>query len=127
MGFVLDAIIKKDLVGDRDDDGTTNYDSVNMIGETIEVDVSGSEQGGLITLSYVNGIGNDFDFTVQGSADGISYGDLQNTEATENIIDSSGEIIFDLTQINANYLRLAWVANSGSMDIYVRASFKRRH
>lgn len=126
MGFILDAIIKKELYGSRDQSGTT-YVTINTSDESDFDDISGSEQGGLLSISYTNGTGNDIDLIVQGSDDGVVFADFQETNATKNITDASGEIIFDLVNINANFIRLKWVVNSGSMDIYVRTSFKRRH
>jgi len=126
MGQPLDAIIKKELYGTRDESGT-NYITINTSDFSDSDDISGSEQGGLLAISYTNGIGNDIDLTVQGSDDGIVFANFTSTDATTNITDASGEIIFDLVNINANFIRLAWTVNSGSMDIYVRTSFKRRH
>jgi len=126
MGFILDAILRKELYGTRDEAGT-NYVTINTSDNSDFDDISGSEQGGLIAISYENGVGNDVDFIVQGSEDGIVFADFGSSDATQNITDASGEHIFDLVQVNANFIRLKWVVNSGSMDIYVRSSFKRRH
>jgi hypothetical protein len=126
MGQPLDAIIKKELYGSRDESGTT-YVTINVSDHSDSDQISGSEQGGLLAISYVNGAGNDIDFTVQGSEDGVNFANFTSTDATTNVTDASGEIIFDLVNINANHVRLAWTVNSGSADIYVRTSFKRRH
>lgn len=125
-GQPLDAIIKKELLGSRDETGT-NYVTINTSDFTDSDDISGSEQGGLVAISYTNGVGNDIDLVVQGSDDGITFASFTSNDATTTVTDSSGEIIFDLVNINANFIRLAYVVNSGSMDIYVRTSFKRRH
>jgi hypothetical protein len=125
-GQPLDAIIKKELYGTRDDSGT-NYITINVSDNSDFDDISGSEQGGLLAISYENGVGNDIDLVVQGSDDGVNFASFVTDDATENVTDASGEIIFDLVQVNANFIRLAWIVNSGSMDVYVRTSFKRRH
>jgi hypothetical protein len=127
MGQPLDAILRADLKGSRNDDGTTNYETINISEATASDDVSGSEQGGLVVVEYANGVGNDIDFTVQGSADNISFADLASNAATENVTDASGMIIFDLANFNGNFVRLSYTVNSGSADIYVYSSFKRRH
>lgn len=125
-GQPLDAILRKELLGSRDETGTT-YVTINTSDNSDFDNISGSEQGGLIAVSYVNGSGNNIDLVVQGSEDGVTFAPLTNEDATETITDASGEIIFDLNEINANFIRLAWIVNAGSMDIYVRSSFKRRH
>lgn len=125
-GQPLDAILRKELYGTRDESGT-NYVTINTSDNSDFDDIGGSEQGGLVAVSYTNGSSNDIDFTVQGSEDGIVFSDIDNTEATANVTDASGEIIFDLINLNANFIRLKWIVNSGSADIYVRSSFKRRH
>ncbi len=126
MSQPLDAIIKKELFGSRDLSGTS-YETITTDGFSESDNVSGSEQGGLVSFSYVNGSGNEVDFTVQGSDDGTVFASLIDTAAIEKITDESGEIIFDLVNVNANFIRLQWTVISGSMDIYVRTSFKRRH
>jgi hypothetical protein len=125
-GQPLDAIIKKELFGTRDESGTS-YITINVSDHSDSDDISGSEQGGLLAVSYTNGSSNDIDLTVEGSEDGVNFAPFISTDATTNVTDTSGEIIFDLVNINANHVRLAWTVNSGSMDIYVRTSFKRRH
>ena len=125
-GQPLDAIIKKELTGTRDESGT-NYETINTSDFSDFDDISGSEQGGLIAISYVNGVGTDIDLVVQGSDDGISFASFTSDDAVTKVTDATGEIIFDLVNVNANFIRLAWVVNAGSMDIYVRTSFKRRH
>lgn len=125
-GQPLDSIIKKELYGTRDESGT-NYITINVSDNSESDNISGSEQGGLLAISYTNGSSNDIDLTVQGSDDGITFADFTSSDATTNVTDASGEIIFDLVNVNANHIRLKWTVNAGSMDIYVRTSFKRRH
>lgn len=127
MGQPLDAILRADLKGSRDDDGTTNYETINVSDFTESDDISGSEQGGLVVIEYDNGVGNSIELTVQGSADNISFADVTSTDASTTVTDASGIVIFDMNNFNANYVRVAYTVNSGSMDIYVYSSFKRRH
>ena len=127
MGQPLDAILRADLKGSRDDDGTTNYETINVSDFTDSDDISGSEQGGLVVIEYTNGVGNSIELTVQGSADNINFADVTSTDATTTVTDSDGIVIFDMNNFNANYVRVAYTVNSGSMDIYVYSSFKRRH
>lgn len=124
MGQVLDAIIRKDLIGSRDLTGT-DYESINSSGNSNKEDISGSEQGYLLSIKYDNGVGLDVNFYVQGSMDGISFGDIPGTET--NITDAEGSITWDIVNSNANFVRISWVFNSGSVDVYGQLSAKRRH
>lgn len=123
-GQPLDAIIRYDLLGSRDDDGTTNFETINTTGNTRSIDASGSEQGVLASVTIENGVGNDIDFSIQGSLDNISFADIDNAV---NFTDSDGSITFDVVNSNANFVRIAWTVNSGSVDIYAQFSAKRRH
>lgn len=126
MGFILDAIIKKDLIGSRDDDGTTNYETINSTDTTIGADLSGSEQGYLVGLDYSNGVGTvDITFFLEGSVDGVAYGQLP--DSSQQITDNSGSITWDVIDSNANFVRIGWTVVSGTLDIYGRVSAKRRH
>ena len=124
MGQVLDAIIRKDLIGSRDLTGIS-YENINASGNSNKDDVSGSEQGYLLSITYDNGVGLDVNFYVQGSMDGISFGDIPGTET--NITDTEGSITWDIVNSNANFVRISWVFNSGSVDVYGQLSAKRRH
>lgn len=123
-GQPLDAIIKKDLLGSRDFQGNTSYETINSSGNTISVNASGSEQGYLCSVTIDNGVGNDIDFSIQGSLDDVSFADVDDPV---NFTDTDGSITFDIVNGNANFVRIAWTVNSGSADIYVQFSAKRRH
>lgn len=125
MGFVLDSILRKDLLGSRDDEGNTSYETINVTGVTESHDISGSEQGTLITIDYINGAGLNVLFTVEGSDDDVSYAPIADADVTAT--DATGTHIFDITNINANYIRVSYTFTSGSCDVYVRNSAKRRH
>lgn len=124
MGFILDAILRADLIGSRDLT-TTNFETINSSDNTESFNISGSEQGGVVSVTYANGASTDITFYVQGSLDDISYADIPDTET--NITDNSGSITWDFTSLNANHIRLRWIVNDGSLDIYGQASYKRRH
>ncbi len=122
---VLDNILKKDLVGFKNDDGTPSYESINSSGSSEMVDVSGTEQGFTVTLDYANGSGLNVDFKVEVSTDGAIFVPIGDTDT--NIIDASGTIIWDIQYSNVDFVRISWTVNSGSADIYGRFSGKRRH
>jgi len=124
MGFVLDSILKEDLIGSRDESGTT-FETINISGNTISSDSSKSEGGFLLSITYENGVGNDIDFFLEGSLDGQAYAPIPDT--TQNITDASGSITWDVIDSNSNFVRIGWTVNSGSVDIYGQYSAKRRH
>lgn len=125
MGFVLDSILREDLIGSREDDGTTNYESINVSGNSEEADASRSEGGFLLSITYANGVGNDVDFFLEGSVDGVSFAPIPDT--TGNVIDASGSVTWDVIDSNTNVIRIGWTVNTGSIDIYGQYSAKRRH
>lgn len=125
MSFVLDSILRKDLLGSRDDEGNTNYETIDTTGVTESHDISGSEQGTLVTIDYINGSSLNVLFAVEGSDDDISYAPIANADVTAT--DATGTHIFDITNINANFIRVSYTFTSGSCDVYVRNSAKRRH
>lgn len=125
MGNVLDAILREDLIGSRDDDGTTNYESINATGNTISAESNRSEGGFLLSIDYASGAGLDIDFFLEGSIDNTTFSTIPDT--TQNITDASGDITWDIVASNANFVRISWTVNSGSVDIYGQYSAKRRH
>jgi len=126
MGFILDAIIRLDLLGSREDTGVTNYETINSTGSTIKADLSGSEQGYLAAIDYANGVGTiDITFFLEGSEDGVSFAQLP--DSAQQILDASGSITWDVIDSNANFVRIAWTVVSGTLDVYARTSAKRRH
>lgn len=124
MGQPLDSILKKDLYGSRDNNGNINYETINTNGNSIKADLSGSEQGYFVAITYTNGASLDVDFNLEVSEDGISFVPI---DTAINVTDASGEIIWDVIDSNANFIRVSWAFNSGSVDIYARTSAKRRH
>lgn len=125
MGFVLDSILREDLIGSREDDGTTNYEAINASGNSAEADASRSEDGFLLSITYDNGVGTDIDFFLEGSLDGITFAPIPDT--TGNVADASGSVTWDVIGSNTNVVRIAWTVNSGSVEIYGQYSAKRRH
>jgi hypothetical protein len=122
---VLDLIVKKELVGYVDDSQVKNYESINSSGNSLFVDVGGTEQGYTVTLDYTNGSGLNVDFTVEVSTDGTIFVPMGDTDTT--ITDASGTIIWDIVYSNVSFVRISWTVVSGSVDIYGAFSGKRRH
>lgn len=126
MGFVLDAIVSEIMYGSRFNDGSTTGETINSSGTTPKVDASGTEQGYLVSLVYDNGGGTvDIDFFLQGSEDGNTWGTIPDTTQTVN--DNNGNIIWDVVNSNANFVRVGWTVTSGTMDVFAEFSGKRRH
>lgn len=124
MGFVLDAIIRKDLIGSRNTE-TTNYITINSSDVSDFVDISGAEDGYLISVTYVNGSSANIEFSLEGSLDNVSYAQIPNSAHT--ITDTDGSITWDVINSNANFVRITWTVTSGSLDIFGQISAKRRH
>ena len=123
MGQVLDAIIRDELTGDITSDTPEVIDTTK---ESLIVDASGSEQGYLVGIQYQNGVGPvDITFALEGSIDGISFGEIPAT-ATQ-ITDLSGSITFDVVDSNANFVRVSYLVVSGNLEVFTQFSAKRRH
>ena len=123
MGQVLDAIVRKELIGDVKSDSPEVIDTT---GTSIGVDASGSEQGYVVGIQYRNGVGPvDITFSVEGSIDGINYGEIPDTDV--NIVDNSGNITYDIINSNANFIRIAYEVTTGNIEVFGQFSAKRRH
>ncbi len=123
MGQVLDAILKDELIGDRDSNTPVVIDTT---GTSIGTDASGSEQGYIVGIQYQNGVGPvDISFSVEGSIDGVNYGEIPDTSV--QILDTSGNITYDIINSNANFIRIAYTVISGNIEVFAQFSAKRRH
>lgn len=123
MGQVLDAIVRAELIGDRDSDTPVTIDTT---GTSIGVDASGSEQGYIVGIQYDNGVGPvDISFAVEGSIDGVNYGEIPDTAV--QILDTSGNITYDIINSNANFVRISYTVTSGNVEVFAQFSAKRRH
>lgn len=120
----LDSILKKHLIGDRDLT-QTYFESINASGNSLVHDISGSEQGGLVSVQYESGVSLSVTFAVQGSIDGVSFADIADTPTL--ITDASGSVTWDFVDLNANFIRIKWTVTSGSVDIFGQSAHKRRH
>ena len=126
-GQPLDAILRKDLLGSRDDQGNTNFVTINSDSSSMTFDSSGSEQGVVLSVDYVNGVALDLNIRFEASIDGVTFSPLADSRGTKNITDANGNITFDVVNLNANFVRIGFDFNSGTVDVYVQASAKRRH
>ena len=124
MGFIIDSIIKKELVGTRQG-LDTSFETINFTGASDSVDATATEQGFLILVAYTNGVGINATFRVEGSADNQAFAPIPGLEKV--VTDATGSIVFDAININANYVRLSWEITSGSVDIFSNFSGKARH
>ena len=125
MGFELDAILRQDLVGSKDEEGTINYETINADGNSAQADSSRSEGGFLLSIVYADGVSNDVTFFIEGSLDGINFAEIPDT--SQQITDASGSITWDIISSNANFVRIAYTVAAGTVDIYGQYSAKRRH
>lgn len=118
MSQVLDAIVKKKIL-----EGPESISSTTI---TESFDMSGVENAFSIQIEYLNGIGLDMDLFLEVSTNGQSYSRID--ESIQNVTDTSGSHIWDVSEQGVNFIRVAFVINSGSCDIeVVEFSGKRRH
>jgi hypothetical protein len=124
MGYILDSIIKKSMKGSYNPDGSIDYETINASGYTDSVVIDGVEESFMVAITYANGVSVDIDFNLEVSIDGVSYVPY---DSDIKIIDNSGEILYDIAGSAGGSVRVSYVVNSGSLDVYVRLSGKRRH
>lgn len=124
MAYVLDAIVKYDLIGSKELDGTINYESINSTGNTDSVSIGGIEQGLSIQVDYDNGVAANIEFVVELSVDNNSFVPVDDEAVT--VTDTDGTIIWDVVT-NSNFARVSWTVAAGSLDIYAQLSGRRRH
>lgn len=118
MGFILDAILKKDiLIGPE----TINS---NYTSPSIDIDNRESEFG--VLFSYVDGTAVDMVLHLQVSSDRINWFDVTGSDVA--VSDASGNQFWDVGGTGASFLRVRVEVIGGSMDISkISYSGKRRH
>lgn len=118
MGFVLDTILKKELIKTPETVNTTYFS------ETIEID--NREDSFAVQIEYDNGINVDMTFHLLVSTDDDDY--VRVTDTDQVITDSSGVHIYDVAGTGAPYLRVEIEVRTGSIDLTtIRYNGKRRH
>lgn len=119
MGFVLDAIIIKEMISGP----------VTVTGgyESEVIDISGKEDGFSIEVVYNNGVAANLTFTLHTSVSGEDGSFAPVGDAFFDVTDVSGVLIFDIDLMNTNYVKLV-VSGTGSVDVdNATLSAKRRH
>ena len=117
MGFVLDNIIKKDV---------ELLTTVSSDYTSERVDIDGTEQGYVLQLDYTDGVGPvDVEMYIEASSDGVMYAELPASR--QQITDTSGTGIWDVAFSNSSYVRVVIEHTSGSLDVKIRFTGKRRH
>jgi len=118
MGNFLDAIVKKKIL--------EGPESISSDTTTEDYDISGVENTFSVQVDYLNGVGLDMDLYLEVSTNGQSFSRID--ESVQNVTDATGTHIWDVSEMGVNYIRVAFVINSGSCDIeVVEFSGKRRH
>lgn len=118
MGDILDSIVKNKIL--------EGPESISADYTTEVIDISGVENTFSVQVDYINGAGLDMDLLLEVSVNGQTF--VQISESSQNVTDATGTHIWDVTEMGVNYLRVAFVVNSGSCDLeVVEFSGKRRH
>lgn len=114
---VLDAILKKTII----DNETINVDHVSS-----HIDIDNRESAFSIQISYDNGAAPvDVDFFYELSTDGVTFLTVETEKVT--VTDTSGNILYDIADTGASYLRVGVTVRTGSVDVTAIYSGKRRH
>lgn len=116
MGFVLDAILKENVMEDQ---------IINSESFSDSVDVTFAETGYLLDVSWEDGSSLDFYLYIQVSSDDIDWVDLPNSE--QQITGETGTHLYDVTDSNVNFVRVKFTPNSGSGTFNITYTAKRRH
>ena len=115
---VLDSIVKKKIL--------EGPESISADHTTDSMDISGVENTFSVQVDYLSGVGLDMDMILEVSVNGQTF--VRISESLQNVTDATGTHIWDVTEMGVNYLRVAFVINSGSCDLdIVEFSGKRRH
>lgn len=118
MGNILDSIVKYKIV--------EGPESVSSDYTTDIVDISGVEKAFSVQVDYNNGNTVDIDLYLEVSTNGQTF--VRISESLQNVTDNTGTHVWDVTEMGVNYLRVALVVNTGSLDITeIQFSGKRRH
>ena len=118
MSYVLDAILKKDiLIGPETINATFNS-------ESIDIDNREDEFG--VLFSYENGSAVNMTLWLQVSPDNQTWFDVLDSD--QAIVDAAGNHFWDVAGSGASFLRVRVVVTGGSIDISkISYSGKRRH
>lgn len=118
MGFVLDAILKKDiLIGPV---------TINSDFESPSIDIDNREAEFGVLVSYDSGNSVDMTLILQVSPNRIDWFDVDGADIA--ITDNSGNHFWDVAGTGASFLRVRIAVTGGSIDVS-RISYngKRRH
>jgi hypothetical protein len=118
MGFVLDAILKRDLL--------IGPVTINADFESPSIDIDNREAEFGVLFSYDSGSSVDMKLSLQFSPNRIDWFDVEGSDVT--ITDDSGNHFWDIGGTGASFLRVKVVVNGGSVDVSkISYSGKRRH
>ena len=118
MGFILDAIRKKELL--------ESPESVSTEWLSPIVSLDDREAEFSIMVIYQNGISPNMSLVLQVSSDNVNFADI--TESVQAVSDESGSHLWDVAGSGALYLRVKVVVASGSLEIArIIYSGKQRH
>lgn len=118
MGFVLDSILKKDIL--------VGPETVNANFTSDQIDISGTEDDFAVSLVYSNGNSVNMVLNLEVSTDGVNFSII--TDSDQAISDASGSHIWDVQGTGATFLRVTIDVIGGSIDVdKIEFTGKRRH
>jgi len=121
MGFILDGILKKELL---DAPETVNASFTSEV-----VDLDNREGEFSITVAYDNGVGLNMTTSIELTNTPLIEGSWTLLEDSDLIqTDASGNIMYDIGGTGLSYMRIKIVVSSGSCDVQsILYVAKRRH
>lgn len=114
---VLDLLLVKDYI----DTPTT----VNTDFRTISHDITFKQDAFSIQFTYDNGSSVNMEVFLEVSSDGTNYAKIEDSSTI--ITDAQGGIIWDLKDSGTNFMRIAVIVTSGSIDVTSSAIYMRRN
>lgn len=117
MGFILDAILKKEL--------DSNVDVVDTYASP-SIDIDNREAEFAVSVEYSEGINVDMELFLEFSLDNKQFFRIEDSK--QIITDDSGNHIWDVSGTGVSFLRVGIEVNGGSIKLdRVFYNAKRRH
>lgn len=118
MGFILDSIIKKDIL--------VGPETISSNYTTDSIDISGTEDDWAVTFIYDGGSSVNMSLFLQVSTDNMNWVDVGGSE--QAITDDDGVHIWDIQGTGTTFTRVRIGVTGGSIDVQsISFTGKRRH